>query len=181
VRTLVSCAGGDSLRERSHAAADGLLVSRVRSGDHGAGALLYRRHAPRLRRYLLAVLGDARDVEDLTHQTFVAVFDRIHTYADRGLPFERWMFAIARNAALKHRRDARRTEVIDPAALDRDRELEAQREAVAIESPTASFEALTSTLSACQRRALLLLYAFDMSPEDAGVATLGARRTRIGL
>jgi len=194
----VSHAGRGSLQEHSPATEDDGLVSRLQAGDHLAGALLYRRHRPGLRRYLLVILGDERDVDDLMHQTFVAVFDRIHSYTARGLPFERWLFAIARNAALKHRRDAQRTEVIDPATLDRDREREVEREAVAIESPTAGFDALTSTLSASQRRALLLLYGFDMTPDDAaivleqspgsvrkaharGITALAARRARLGL
>jgi RNA polymerase sigma factor (sigma-70 family) len=97
---------------------------------------------------------------------FISVFDHIRRYRDRGLPFERWLFVIARNTALKRREKASRAAVIDPAALAGEREREAARTAFHSESAVANFDALTATLSKSQRKVLLLLYGFAMSPAD---------------
>ncbi|MGE0707244.1 MAG: RNA polymerase sigma factor [Planctomycetota bacterium] len=86
----------------------------ARATPAAAAAALYRAHGQALRAYLRARLGDDPGaVEDLCQETFLAALRD-------GLPpgpAGPWLFGIARNKALKHRRDAR-----PPRPLEREPE-----------------------------------------------------------
>jgi RNA polymerase sigma-70 factor (ECF subfamily) len=81
------------------------VVERARAGERGAIALLYRQHAPRLQRFFLARLaGRPEQAEDLTAEVFLRALERLDGYECRGLPFEAWLFRIARNLLVDHQR-----------------------------------------------------------------------------
>lgn len=69
----------------------------------GLAATLFERHGRSVRQYLRALTGSVELADDLAQDVFV----RVVTSADRYQPREReraWLFRIARNAALDHRR-----------------------------------------------------------------------------
>jgi RNA polymerase sigma-70 factor, ECF subfamily len=71
---------------------------------------LYRRHAPSVYRYALAVLGNRADAEDVTQQTFL----RAYSAVDRGSrprKAENWLLTIAHNEVRRHFRVARGRQV----------------------------------------------------------------------
>lgn len=75
------------------------------SAADGLAATLYERHGRSVRQYLCALTGNAELAEDLAQEVFV----RVLRGADRYRPQERdraWLFRIARNAAVDHRRRA---------------------------------------------------------------------------
>ena len=62
--------------------------------DMEAFAELYRRHLTRVYRYHAAHVGNAKDAEDLTSQTFIAALEGIHSF--RGTSsFAAWILGIA--------------------------------------------------------------------------------------
>lgn len=63
-------------------------------------------------RYLLRMTGSGSRAEELTQDTFVRIVRALPTYQSRGRD-RAWVFAIARNVALNHRRGQTR----EPAAL----------------------------------------------------------------
>jgi RNA polymerase sigma-70 factor, ECF subfamily len=62
--------------------------------DIDAFAELYRRHLTRVYRYLAAHVGNAKDAEDLTSQTFIAALEGIHSFRGQG-SFAAWILGIA--------------------------------------------------------------------------------------
>lgn len=62
--------------------------------DVDAFAELYRRHLTRVYRYHIAHVGNARDAEDLTSQTFMAALEGIRSYRGAG-SFAAWILGIA--------------------------------------------------------------------------------------
>lgn len=56
---------------------DAELVRRVRAGDAWAEETLYRRHADRVYRVVLRILGRRADAEDALQETFVTAFDHL--------------------------------------------------------------------------------------------------------
>ena len=80
------------------------LVRRAAAGDPAAFAGLYDAYAPRVRRFLRHQLGDGDLAEDLLQRTFVKMIEALPRYRSRGLPFGAWVFRIARNAVIDHRR-----------------------------------------------------------------------------
>jgi RNA polymerase sigma-70 factor (ECF subfamily) len=89
------------------ATAEGSLVDRALRRDEAALAALYAAHAPAILRFLVDLLGDRAAAADATQETFVRAFRRLDTLraTDRVAP---WLFGIARNVSLEHRRARRR-------------------------------------------------------------------------
>lgn len=89
-------AGADA----AEAVSDEELVQRAQEypADPTAFAELYRRHLPRVYRYLLARLGDQYVAQDVTAQTFLAALEGIGNYRGSG-EFRAWLLMIAHNKA----------------------------------------------------------------------------------
>ena len=66
-----------------------------------AFAELYRRHLTRVYRYHMAHVGNIKDAEDLTSQTFMAALEGIHSYRGTG-SFAAWILGIASRKRLMH-------------------------------------------------------------------------------
>lgn len=62
--------------------------------DIEAFAELYRRHLTRVYRYHVAHVGNVRDAEDLTSQTFIAALEGIRSFRGTG-SFAAWILGIA--------------------------------------------------------------------------------------
>jgi len=76
-----------------------------------AFAELYRRNLTRVYRYHIAHVGNIKDAEDLTSQTFMAALEGIHSFRGTG-SFAAWILGIASKKRLMHfRRNGNRSEV----------------------------------------------------------------------
>jgi RNA polymerase sigma-70 factor (ECF subfamily) len=85
--------------------------ARLRRGDPGAFDALLNRYQNRLFRYLVRLIGNSTQAEDLFQQTWLKVMTGIHRYDERR-PFEPWLFSIARHLAIDHLRR------VSPESLD---------------------------------------------------------------
>ena len=82
-----------------------------------AFAELYRRHVTRVYRYHMAHVGNVKDAEDLTSQTFIAALEGIHSYRGSG-SFAAWIMGIASKKRLMFfRRSGGKLELPLDAAL----------------------------------------------------------------
>ncbi len=85
--------------------------------DVDAFAELYRRHLTRVYRYHMAHIGNVKDAEDLTSQTFMAVLEGIRSFRGSG-SFAAWIMGIASKKRLMFfRRNGSRPEIPLDAAL----------------------------------------------------------------
>jgi RNA polymerase sigma-70 factor (ECF subfamily) len=130
-------------------------VARLRRGDLNALSSLLAQYQNRLYRYLLQLVRDRANAEDLFQQTWIRVAERIQQY-DPSRSFEAWLFTVARNLGYDH---LRRTQ---PESLDQRMESNpsgtlAQRSLVAPEQG-----ALQRLLE--RERATLLATALDELP-----------------
>lgn len=75
--------------------------------DPTAFGRLYDRYLQPVYRYLYSRLGDAHTAEDVTSQTFVAAYEALPKYRERG-QFTAWLFRIARSKLYDHLRRSRR-------------------------------------------------------------------------
>ena len=83
------------------------LVGLVRIGDARAFGELYRRHQPRLYRAAFAIVRSPADAEDVTQRTWLQAYRTIEHFHGTA-SVKTWLGAIVRNAAIDHRRAARR-------------------------------------------------------------------------
>ena len=83
------------------------LVGRARVGDAHAFSELFRRHQPRLYRTALAIVRSTADAEDVTQRTWLQAYRNIQHFHGTA-SVTTWLGTIVRNAAIDHRRAARR-------------------------------------------------------------------------
>jgi RNA polymerase sigma factor (sigma-70 family) len=118
-------------------ASDEALYELIRGGDRAAFDDLYQRWESRLYGFALRQLRDAREAEDVLHETFMKLLTTRTVRFDGG-SFRAWLYQIARNDCLNRRRGAERRLAepltAEPAARGPDphQELEAQRAAQAL-------------------------------------------------
>jgi len=94
-------------------------TSRARDGDDDALRLLYLLYADNVFGYVLAIVHDEHDAEDITSEVFARLPRALTRYRVSGTPFVAWLLRVARNAALDHRRAPRSVPLAEvPAASE---------------------------------------------------------------
>jgi RNA polymerase sigma-70 factor (ECF subfamily) len=99
---------------------DGALVERCRKGDMKAFGLLVAKYQDRVFNLLCRMCRCQADAEELAQETFLKALERIGQFRG-GSGFYTWLFRIAANLAISHRRRAARIHfrsMTAPAAFD---------------------------------------------------------------
>ncbi|HEY3775506.1 MAG TPA: RNA polymerase sigma factor [Solirubrobacteraceae bacterium] len=82
-------------------------VRRAQEGDDAAIRYLYLLFKDNVYGYVLSLVRDADDAEDITQHVFLKLIGVIHKYEPREVPFASWLLRVARNVALDHLRQRR--------------------------------------------------------------------------
>src|SRR5947209_3700263 len=90
-------------------------VVRLRRGDPNALSELITRYQNRLYRYLLRIVRQPAEAEDLFQQTWLRVVEKIRSF-DASRNFDAWLFTLARNLAIDHLRRVRPQSLDEPLA-----------------------------------------------------------------
>jgi RNA polymerase sigma-70 factor (ECF subfamily) len=112
-------------------------IARAQAGDLTSLGLLYTRHHLSVFRYLVGRVGDQQVAEDLAAEVFLRMLRSLSSYRPQGVPFQAWLFQIARHLAADHFRQQRGRRLVqldealasgepDPAAVN-ERELTHRR------------------------------------------------------
>jgi RNA polymerase sigma-70 factor, ECF subfamily len=92
-------------------------VLKLRRGDPDALATLMARYQNRIYRYLLRLVRQPDDAEDLFQQTWIRVAEKIRSF-DTSRNFDAWLFTLARNLAFDHLRRMRPSSLDEPRSGD---------------------------------------------------------------
>lgn len=90
-------------------------VARLRRGDLNALSELIARYQNRLYRYLLRIVRQPAEAEDLFQQTWLKVVEKIRCF-DETRNFDAWLFTSAHNLAIDHLRRFRPQSLDEPLA-----------------------------------------------------------------
>ena len=139
-------------------------MARVREADRQAFTSLLDRHAPRLHRYLVRMIRDHADAEDLTQESFL----RVWRHADRWQPdrvrFTTWLYRIGHNLCvdrLRKRREVSHASITeDPEAATAEPDLHGERLSKIVRDQIAA-------LPERQRSALVLCHHQGMTNQQA--------------
>jgi RNA polymerase sigma-70 factor, ECF subfamily len=96
---------------------DDAAVLQLRRGDPEALATLMGHYQNRIYRYLLRLVRQPADAEDLFQQTWLRVAERIRSF-DTSRNFDAWLFTLARNLAFDHLRRIQPRSLDEPASED---------------------------------------------------------------
>jgi RNA polymerase sigma-70 factor, ECF subfamily len=92
-------------------------VAQLRRGDLDALSSLIARYQNRLYRYLLRMVREPAEAEDLFQQTWLRVAEKIRSF-DPHRNFDAWLFTLARNLAIDHLRRIRPESLDEPVSAD---------------------------------------------------------------
>ena len=80
------------------------MVERAQRGNREALGALYTDHHQKIYRYLYYRTGDPQTAEDLTADVFLKMVQALPGYQVGSIPFQAWLYQIARNLAIDHYR-----------------------------------------------------------------------------
>ena len=154
-------------------------VARLRRGDLNALSELIARYQNRLYRYLLRMVRQPAEAEDLFQQTWLKVVEKVRSF-DVTRNFDAWLFTLARNLAIDHLRRVRPQSLDEPLADDEDcttiadlipsRDYTPLDTAIAVERRTHIDEAMAA-LPMTYREALALRFEDGMKIEEIAQVT----------
>jgi RNA polymerase sigma-70 factor (ECF subfamily) len=149
-------------------------VAQLRRGDLNALSALIVRYQNRLYRYLLRMVREQAEAEDLFQQTWVRVAEKISQF-DLRRNFEPWLFALARNLAIDHLRRVRPSSLDEPAG-EAESGMTAGERLVSIQRPVLDgilereragrLASALETLSVSYREVLSLRFEEEMKLEE---------------
>lgn len=165
-----------------HGRSDDALALRAASTDPDAFRIVYDRHAPAVRRFLLAQVG-ADLADDLTAETFAVALRGAAAYVSQGDSARGWLFGIAANLARGSRRSRARG-ARAWARLPRPREGGVDRLLERLDGDDARRPLLAALirLSPREREVLLLVALGELSYEEIARALgipIGTVRSRL--
>ena len=80
------------------------LILKAQHGDAAAIGAIYRSFHLGIYRYLFYRVADHQTAEDLTSEVFIRMIKSLPKYQVRGIPFQAWLYRIARNLVIDHSR-----------------------------------------------------------------------------
>jgi RNA polymerase sigma-70 factor (ECF subfamily) len=134
-------------------------VARAKSGDMDAIRFLYLRYKNNIYGYVLSLVRDAHEAEDVTQTVFLKLISAIHKYEPREVPFTAWILRVAHNVAmdsLRQRRPVACEEVIDRSRPADDSSHDRRR----------GLEQALETLPEDQREVIVLRHLVGLSPAE---------------
>jgi RNA polymerase sigma-70 factor (ECF subfamily) len=155
----------DSAGVASEPAEDGELVRRCLGGEERAFEALFLRHRGAVTGLVYRMLGPSPELEDLVQDVFIQVLRSLSSFRAESR-FSTWLYRVALNVVLMHRRAAgRRPRLVDEEraepALD---EAPSAQEALETRRRVAAFYALLERLSDKKRTVFVLHELEGLTP-----------------
>ncbi|MEM7413792.1 MAG: RNA polymerase sigma factor [Myxococcota bacterium] len=88
---------------------DAELLEAIRAGDESAFTVLYERYFDRVYHFAYARMRNRADAEEVTQETFLAVFRSVEAFAGRSALLS-WIYGIAKNNVNNHLRRSKARE-----------------------------------------------------------------------
>jgi RNA polymerase sigma-70 factor (ECF subfamily) len=93
-------------------------VTRAKQGDREALRYLYVHYADHVYGYVLSIVRDEYEAEDVTQHLFAKLMTALPKYEPREVPFSAWILRVARNVAVDHMRQRRAVPCEEVRELD---------------------------------------------------------------
>ena len=162
---------------------DELLLQKAAKGDQASFLELYNRHREPIFRFAYRLLGSIDIAEDITHDCFLSLIRRPEGYRSERAALRTYLFAIARNLALKHFRDTGRETGLEEVTQEPQippRQVPLRK--LLDEELVAQVRNAVSNLPALQREALILFEYEGLSLNEIAAivdADVGAIKARL--
>jgi RNA polymerase sigma-70 factor, ECF subfamily len=88
---------------------EGLLIERVKAGDHEAFDAIFQRYFSTVYRQALRLTGSRAETEEVVQEVFLTIYEKARTFRGTSA-FSTWLYRITANAALTKLRRRKRGE-----------------------------------------------------------------------
>ncbi|GBC94114.1 ECF RNA polymerase sigma factor SigW [bacterium HR15] len=133
--------------------AEATLIARAQAQDDTAFDQIVRLYADRIYNYVRRMVGNPQDAEDITQEVFIRAYQGLSQFDGRA-SFSTWLFRIATNLCIDHkRRQSRRVQTVPYHHDDTDEE-EGDWEFPDTSQPSALEQLLTKELHEVVERAI---------------------------
>ncbi len=99
------------------ASAEASLILRCKENDEAAFNEIVERHKIKVYTYIMRMVGNSQDAEDLAQETFVRAYLSIRSFEGRA-SLTTWLFRIATNLCIDRARRSHTRQMIQTASLD---------------------------------------------------------------
>ena len=144
-------------------------VAALEAGSQTSWGKLYERHQRNLIRFCGNFTTDPHLAEDWAHETFLKLKEKVHTF-QHGAELKPWLYKVARNICLKHRRKNRETQWSDTVFATRGFSLAGANPSPASKAVgdelNADIAIHLAALSEEQRMVFILRYVEDLSRKE---------------
>jgi RNA polymerase sigma-70 factor (ECF subfamily) len=137
------------------------LIGEARALSEAAWSEIYRRHAQQVYAYIYFRLGDQTTAEDLAADVFVKALAGIGGYSYRGTPLLAWLYRIAHNVTVDHRKAAARRAQHQSAEPPED--IEEQHDALGAFDARQDMLGAIRALTEDQQQVVILRFYHEMS------------------
>ncbi len=139
-------------------------VIAAKAGDMDAVRFLYLRYKDNVYGFVLSIVREPHEAEDITQQVFMKLMSSINKYEPRSVPFMAWILRVARNVAIDHLRRCRTvtTEAMPELSSDEDESSRDRRW---------SLQAALSALPEDQRNVVVLRHLVGLTPGEIAERT----------
>jgi len=129
---------------------------------------IYQHYHLSIFRYLYYRVGDRQTAEDITSDVFVRMIRSLDNYRLQGIPFQAWLFRIARNLAIDH---FRRTNGHDSVEFDDQEHVETSPEHLVERSLTSErLQQALAEINEQQRDVIVMRFVLGMSINETAQA-----------
>lgn len=94
------------------------LIKKAKKGDKFAFGILYKEYMPRIFRYILYLISDKEQAEDLTQETFLKAWKYLPKFRSKKGTFQAFIYRIARNLVIDYQRK-KKAKVMEPEFTSR--------------------------------------------------------------
>jgi RNA polymerase sigma-70 factor (ECF subfamily) len=162
---------------------DELLLRKAGEGDQAAFLELYYRYREPIFRFAYRLLGSVEIAEDVTHDCFLSLIRKPENFRPERASLKTYLFAAARNLALKHFRDQGRETALDEVAEEpRDSARRGPLRRLLEEELATQVREAVFSLPALQREALILFEYEGLSLSEVAAISgtdVGAIKSRL--
>ena len=153
---------------------DEFLLQKAVNGDQAAFLELYDRYRQPIFRFAYRLVGSVEIAEDVTHDCFLSLIRKPENFRPERASLKTYLFAAARNLALKHFRDTGREAGLDEIAEEpKDSSRRGPLRRLLDEELATKVRDAILSLPPLQREALVLFEYEDLSLAEIG-AIVGA-------
>lgn len=146
---------------------DRSLITAVGEGDAGAFQTLYQRHRDRILSFLIGIVGNRAQAEEIMNEVFLAAWRSADRFEGRSQPLT-WLMSIARNQAISVLRKQREvTGILDEVTYNLEDGADGPQQHAERSDDAAILRRCIDKLSPTHRAIVNLVYYQDCSVSEA--------------